>query len=317
MLRYALKRILLAIPVALAVSLVCFTLIHVAPGDPVSAFLPPEASQQTIDEVKARFGLDQPLPIQYGKWLREVAAGNLGKSIATGRPVATEVRNALSNTFLVALPAAVVGVCLGIVLGLLSGYWRGGVIDKTATFLSIVGVSVPHYWLAMVLVVLFSVHLNLLPAFGAGPAESDVEIWRWDRLRYLILPALAMSVVPLGIIARTVKAVVADTLSQEFVQALRAKGLTEVEVFRHVVKNSAPTSLAVIGVQIGYLLAGSILIETVFAWPGTGFLLNGAIFQRDIPLLQGIVLVLAMVFVLLNTVVDILQAVIDPRISRS
>jgi peptide/nickel transport system permease protein len=175
----------------------------------------------------------------------------------------------------------------------------------------------PHYWLGIVLVIIFSAQLGWLPPTGAGPDGSGN--WRPDteHLRYIILPAITMSVIPMGIIARTVRALVADILSQEFVQALRAKGLGEWGVFKHVVTNAAPTALAVMGLQLGYLLGGSILIETVFAWPGTGFLLNAAIFQRDLPLLQGTILVLAMFFVMLNLLVDVLQTTLDPRIQRT
>jgi peptide/nickel transport system permease protein len=181
----------------------------------------------------------------------------------------------------------------------------------------VLGVSVPHYWLGMVLVIIFSAQLGWLPPTGAGPGGSTN--WRPDpeHLRYIILPALTMSVIPMGVISRTVRALVADILEQEFVQALRAKGLSEFGVFRHVVTNAAPTALAVMGLQLGYLLGGLILIETVFSWPGTGFLLNAAIFQRDLPLLQGTILVLAMFFVLLNLVVDVIQTALDPRIQRA
>jgi peptide/nickel transport system permease protein len=168
----------------------------------------------------------------------------------------------------------------------------------------------------MVLVIIFSVELNWLPPTGAGPEGSTA--WQLDatHLRYIVLPAVTMSVIPMGIIARTVRALVAEILEQEFVQGLRAKGLGEFGVFRHVVTNAAPTALAVMGLQLGYLLGGSILIETVFSWPGTGFLLNAAIFQRDLPLLQGTILVLAMFFVVLNLVVDVVQTALDPRIKR-
>jgi peptide/nickel transport system permease protein len=158
--------------------------------------------------------------------------------------------------------------------------------------------------------------LGWLPSTGAGPGGSGA--WRPDleHLRYIILPAITMSAIPMGIISRTVRALVADILSQDFVQALRAKGMGEWDVFKHVVRNAAPTALAVMGLQLGYLLGGSILIETVFAWPGTGFLLNTAIFQRDLPLLQGTILVLALFFVALNLIVDVLQTTLDPRIQR-
>jgi peptide/nickel transport system permease protein len=190
------------------------------------------------------------------------------------------------------------------------------VIDKIASLISVIGVSVPHYWLGMVLVIIFSVQLGWLPATGAGPGGSSAWVWDWTHIKHLILPAMTMSVIPMGIIARTVRALVADILSQEFVQGLRAKGLTDRGVLRHVIKNTAPTALAVMGLQLGYLLGGSILIETVFSWPGTGFLLGQAIFQRDIPLLQGIILVLAMFFVFLNLIVDVLQSALDPRVQR-
>jgi peptide/nickel transport system permease protein len=176
---------------------------------------------------------------------------------------------------------------------------------------------VPHYWLGMVLVIVFSVLLNWMPPGGAGPGGSTEMAWDFEHLKHMVLPAVTMSVIPMGIIARTVRALVAEILAQEFIIGLRAKGLTDTGIFLHVVKNAAPTALAVMGLQLGYLLGGSILIETVFSWPGTGFLLNSAIFQRDLPLLQGTILVLATFFVVLNLLVDVVQTLLDPRIARS
>jgi peptide/nickel transport system permease protein len=169
----------------------------------------------------------------------------------------------------------------------------------------------------MVLVIIFSSLLMWLPATGAGPGGSSDWAWDWEHIKHLILPSLTMSVIPMGIIARTLRALVAEILAQEFVVGLRAKGMRDLHIFLHVVKNAAPTALAVMGLQLGYLLGGSILIETVFSWPGTGFLLNSAIFQRDLPLLQGTILVLALFFVVLNLLVDIIQSALDPRIQRS
>ncbi|MEK9969970.1 MAG: ABC transporter permease, partial [Ferrovibrio sp.] len=223
----------------------------------------------------------------------------------------------VSNTLILSAVATVIGFFFGSLFGFVAGYFRGSVIDRIASALSVLGVSVPHYWLGMVLVIFFSVQLNWLPATGAGPGGSADWAWDWAHIRHLILPAVTMSVIPMGVIARTIRALVAEILSQEFVQALGAKGLTDRGIFRHVVKNTAPTALAVMGLQLGYLLGGSILIETVFSWPGTGFLLNAAIFQRDLPLLQGTILVLAMFFVVLNLLVDVLQTSLDPRIQRA
>ena len=317
MLLYTIKRIFLTLPVALGVSIVCFMLVHLAPGDPLTAILPSDASAQLQAQMRALYGFDKPLPVQYGLWITRAMQGDLGLSIATGRPVIDEVLKATGNSLLVAAVATMIGFVGGSLLGILSGYFRNSWIDRVASFISALGVSVPHYWLGMVLVIIFSVHLNWLPATGGGPSGSSSRSFEWDYIRFLILPAVTMSVIPMGIIARSVKALVGEILSQEFVQALAAKGLTHRGVFRHVLKNAAPTTFAVMGLQLGYLLGGSILIETVFAWPGTGFLLNSAIFQRDLPLLQGTILLLAMFFVVLNLIVDVLQTAVDPRVKRS
>jgi peptide/nickel transport system permease protein len=317
MLIYLLKRLLYAIPIALAVSAVCFSLVYLAPGDPLSAIVPSDASKEMIEELKKEYGLDKPIPVQYAIWVGRALVGDLGTSIATGRPVSSEIGNAISNTFILAVLASVIGFILGCVFGTLAGYFNGSWIDKAVSAISVAGVSVPHYWLGMVLVIVFSVFLGVLPAMGAGPGGSSAWIWDAEHVKYMILPAVTLSVIPTGIITRTVRALVADILSKEFVTALIAKGLSQAAVFGHVVKNAAPTALAVMGVQLGYLLGGSILVETVFSWPGTGFLLNTAIFQRDIPLLQGTILVLALFFVGLNLLVDIVQTALDPRIRRA
>ncbi|WP_315734828.1 ABC transporter permease [Bradyrhizobium sp. SZCCHNR1093] len=316
MLSYAARRMVYAIPIIIGVALVCFMLVHITPGDPLVAVLPADASQELAQQLRVAYGFDKPLPVQFGLWLWRAVNGDLGNSIATGRPVLAEVLRAVSNTVTLAIAAAIIGFSLGLFFGLVAGYFRDSWIDKVATSIAIAGVSVPHYWLGMVLVIIFSVELNWLPAVGAGPSGSGAWSWGWAHIRFLILPAITTSVIPMGIITRTVRALTGDILSQDFVEALRAKGLRETQVFRHVLKNAAPTALAIMGLQLGYMLGGSILIETVFSWPGSGLLLNSAIFQRDLPLLQGTILVLAMFFVILNLVVDIAQAAIDPRIKR-
>ena len=317
MLGYILKRVMYAIPIALSVTVVSFILVYLAPGDPLNAIAPADAPAEVIASLKSAYGLDRPVPVQYGMWLLRAVQGDLGTSIASGRAVTGEVLSAVSNTLLLAGMAALTGVLVGCILGALAGYHQGTWIDRAATTLSVIGVSIPHYWLGLVLTIIFSIWLGWFPAMGAGPGGSGE--WQWDieHLRYLVLPALTLSVIPMGIITRTVRALVADMLEQEFVVALRARGLSSRAIFRHIAKNTAPTVLAVAGLQIGYLMGGSILVETVFAWPGTGYLLNTAIFQRDIPLLQGTLLVLCMFFVILNLLVDILQPLIDPRMGRN
>lgn len=317
MLGYALRRLLYVIPISLGVTILVFALVHLAPGDPLNAVVAPDAPASVVAKLKADYGFDKPLPLQYAQWLGRAVRGDLGLSVVNSRPVLDQLVIAVPNTLILAVAATLIGFTLGAVLGGLAGYFQGTWIDKFATGFGVAGVSIPHYWLGMVLVIIFGVELNLLPATGMGPGGSEGWAWDWEHVRYLILPAVTLSVIPCGIITRTVRAIVAEILSQEFVQALRAKGLLNGRTMLHVIKNVAPTVLAVMGLQLGYLLGGSILVETVFNWPGTGFLLNDAIFRRDIPMLQGTILVLAMFFVALNLIVDILQTLIDPRMRRT
>ncbi len=317
MLTYIVKRLLYSLPIMLGVSIVCFMLVHMAPSDPLVSVLPPDASDDLKKQLMALYGFDRPYVEQFIKWLARAITGDLGTSIRTSRPVVREVMTAVANTLSLAAFATFIGFFFGILFGFIAGYFRGTWIDKLASVISVIGVSVPHYWLGMVLVIIFAANLGWLPPTGAGPGGSQNWIWNWEHVRHMVLPAITMSVIPMGIIARTIRALVAETLSQEFIVGLKAKGLSSFGVLRHVVKNAAPTALAVMGIQLGYLLGGSILIETVFSWPGTGLLLNDAIFQRDLPLLQGTILVLATFFVVLNMLVDVVQTLLDPRVARS
>lgn len=315
---YIIRRVLYAIPIALGVSIVCFTLIYLAPGDPLQTLLPEDASAETIAIVKKAYGLDKPIPLQYLIWLGRAVTGDLGMSIATGRLVSGEIRKALANTMVLALGAIVLSFSLAFCLGTVAGYLNGTWADRVVTGTAVVGVSVPNYWLGIALVIVFAVEFQVLPATGMGPGGSGTfNIFDPQHVQHLILPIITLSMIPLGIIARTTRSAVAETLHQDFVQTLRAKGLKERAVARHVIKNALPQILAVMGLQFGYLLGGSILVETVFAWPGTGFLLNKAILTRDIPVLQGTILVLAIFFVLTNLTVDLLQTAVNPRMQRN
>ncbi len=316
MISFLLRRLLYTLPIMLGVALVCFALVHLAPGDPLVSILPPDASGELQEQMRKLYGFDRSYPEQFASWVWRALHGDLGTSIASGRAVADEVLKAVGNTLRLSVFATLIGFVFGSLFGFVAGYFQNSWIDKAASITAVLGVSVPHYWLGMVMVIVFSVILGWLPPGGAGPGSSADWVWNWEYMKHLILPAITMSVIPMGIIARTVRALVADILAQEFIVGLRAKGLTDVGIFFHVVKNAAPTALAVMGLQLGYLLGGSILIETVFSWPGAGFLLNSAIFQRDLPLLQGTILVLAMFFVVLNLIVDVMQSTLDPRIAR-
>jgi peptide/nickel transport system permease protein len=315
---YVLRRLLYAVPIAFGVSVVCFSLVHIAPGDPLQTVMPPDATAETIAIVKHAYGFDKPIPMQYLIWLGHVLTGDLGMSISTRRPVILEVYEALGNTSLLALFAVPLSFLAGYALGATAGSFPGRWIDRVVTGTAVVGVSLPNYWFGIVLVIVFAVQLMLLPASGMGPEGSTgFHIFEWSSARFLVLPVITLAMIPVGIIARTTRAAVAEVRNQDFVQTLRAKGLSEWAVARHVLKNSLPPVMAVMGLQFGYLIGGSILVETVFTWPGSGFLLSKAIINRDIPVLQGTILTLSLVFVATNLIVDLLQSLVDPRIRRA
>lgn len=318
MIFYILRRILYAIPIALGVSVVCFSLVYIAPGDPLQTVMPPDATAETIEIVKHAYGFDKPIPVQYLIWLGHVLTGDFGMSISTRRPVILEVSDALSNTALLAAFAVPISFLLGFAMGAVAGCFPGRWLDRVVTGSAVVGVSLPNYWLGIVLVVFFAVQYALLPATGMGPGGSaSFHLYQWSSAKYLVLPVVTLSMIPIGILARTTRAAVAEVRNQDFVQTLRAKGLAEWAVIRHVLKNALPQVMAVMGLQFGYLLGGSILVETVFTWPGSGFLLSKAIINRDVPVLQGTILTLSLVFVLTNLIVDLLQSLVDPRIRRA
>ncbi len=310
---YTLRRILYGVPILLGVSIIVFALVQLAPGDAATLLIPPEAPKEVADQIRAKLGLDQPVYVQYVLWLGRLARGDLGASIVTNMPVAGELLSALGNTLVLAIPAALLGFTLGTVLGALAAFHRGTVLDRIFSATAITGVSLPHYWVGIVLVAVFAVVWNVLPAQGMGPSGFPRT---WAQFRHMILPVVTLSLIPMGVVSRLVRANVLEILSQEFVGSLQAKGLLERRVLTHVMKNAAPSALALMGLQFGYLLGGSILVETVYNWPGSGGLLNLAIFRRDIPVLSGTIVAIAAIFVVINIVVDVLQALIDPRIRR-
>ena len=322
MARTILMRLLYALPIAFGVGLVSFMLVYLAPGDPLQTVLPPDANAETIEIVKRAYGFDKPLPVQFANWTWRAVHGDFGLSVSTRRPVALEVGGALVNTLELALFAVplsfIIGAGLGTIAGWASNGWGGKLLDRLVTGTAVMGVSVPNYWLGLVMVIVFAVELSWLPASGMGANGSEqFSAWNWDDARYLVMPVITLSLVPIGIIARSTRAAVLEMRSQDFVTTLRAKGLGEWAVMRHVLKNAAPGMLAIMGLQFGYLMGGSILVEPVFAWPGSGQLLGRAIVNRDVPVLQGAILALSLIFFATNLAVDLLQAAIDPRVRRS
>ncbi len=313
---YTGRRILYAIPTLLGVSIIMFVLIFVAPGDPLAALLPPDATAEQKDKLARAKGLDRPLHVQYGIWIKNAVQGDLGRSIHRNTPVFPEVMEALKNTFILAAAAAVLSLTLGGILGTIAAFNQGRWIDKVASAIAITGVSLPNYWIAILLVTALAVTWRVLPAQGMntiGGSGSGVL----DVLKHMVIPVIALMMISLGIITRMVRASVLEVLNREYVTALHAKGLVPMNVMRHVLKNASCPVMTVVGLDLGYLLGGSILVEAVVNWPGAGGLLNLAIQQRDILVIQGTVLCLATIFVLINLTVDILQTMIDPRIRRT
>ena len=312
MLVFVVRRLLQAIPILIGVSLMVFGLVHIVPGNPIDLLMPPEASPEVIAQMKAAYGFDKPLYMQYILWLGRAITGNFGLSIFNAAPVVGQLFVALGNTLQLAVLAAILGFSVGIALGLVAGFHHNRWPDKVASVITTAGVSMPHYWCAIVMVLACAVLNDWLPAQGMG----DDDLPFLDRLQYLVMPVVTLSFIPMGVVGRLVRATVLEILGREFPGALAAKGLTRWPILRHVCKNAGPPVLALMGLQFGYLLGGSILVETVFNWPGSGNLLNLAIFRRDIPVLQATILVLASFFVVLNLLVDIAQAAIDPRLRR-
>jgi peptide/nickel transport system permease protein len=314
---YALRRLLMTIPILLGVTVICFALVKLAPGDPVQNLVRPETPPEEIAKLRAYYGLDQPVVVQYFVWLWRVICGDRGRSIANNALVADEVLRAFSNTITIALISVVLAFVLSMVLGIIAATRQGGLVDRFVTGLAVFGISVPTFWLAVVLVIFFAVNLNWLPATGMGSGSNSFNYFVWDDFKFAVMPIIALALPPLGIMTRTTRSALSEVLNQDFIQTLRAKGLSEFAIIMHAVRNILPGATAMLGLQLGYLIGGSVLVETVFTWPGTGFLLNKAILTRDIPLLQGTILVLATVFVLINLAVDLAQSLIDPRIKRT
>jgi peptide/nickel transport system permease protein len=307
-------RRLAMVPLALfGVSVVMFLLLNVLPGDPLAGLLSPDATAQDRAELAQRTGLADPLPVQYTSWVSNVVRGDLGWSFSRRRPIAELIGNAFANTVILASAAAVIGLCVGISLGLLAALLRGRWLDRGISIISLLGLSVPNYWLAILLIIGFSASLQWLPAAGMYGSDGDLA----DLLKHLAMPALATSAVTIGLVARTTRASIIETYGDDFVLLLQAKGLSGLQILAHVLKNAAPPIMTVAGLQIGFLLGGSVLVETIFSWPGLGQLIFQSIASRDLRLIQAAVLIIAVTFVMINLLIDVAQVFVNPRLRRA
>ncbi len=304
--RYLLGRVLLVIPILLGVSIVTFTAVRLLPGDPALALAGENATKDYVEQVRHDMLLDQPLYAQYGAYLGSLLQGTLGRSTRSRSPVTSEIAARYPATLELAAASVVVATVLGVALGIAAAVRSNTVVDLAAMLTALLGLSMPIFWLGLLLILVFAVGLHWLPAGGAG------------GLDHLILPALAQGAVGAGLVARMTRSALLDTLHAGFVRTARAKGLREwAVVLKHALPNALVPILTVVGLQAGYLLGGTVLTESVFAWPGMGKLVVDSILTRDYPMVQGTILVFAVSFALVNLLVDVLYVAVDPRVRYS
>lgn len=323
MIAYAARRLLLMIPMGIGMVIVTFGLLLLIPGDPAAVLLGQEASPEAIAGLRAALGLDDPWHVRLWHYFAALLRGDMGDSIFQSQPVATIIAGRLGATIELAIAALVLATLIGVTLGVIAAMKQGGLADTVTMLFAQLGVSMPVYWLALLLMLLFAVQLGWLPAIGRGDplpsallaALSGRPEVLWNALSHLLLPALALAVNSAAIISRLVRTSMLEVLREDFVRTAYAKGLRRPRVLiRHALRNALLPVLSVIGLRFGALLGGAVLTETIFAWPGLGQLTIAAISQRDLPLIQGIVLTFAIIFALVNLAVDLLYAVVDPRV---
>ncbi|MBA2740714.1 MAG: ABC transporter permease [Actinobacteria bacterium] len=331
MLRFVVRRLFLLVPILIGLSLLVFFWIRALPGSPAEALLGERATPDSIAQARDQYGLDDPLYVQYWRYVQTVGSGDLGTSIASHRPITEELRERFPATIELAFSAMLFATLIGVPLGFFAAKRYGGIFDNSSLFLSLIGVSIPIFFLAILLKWLFAVNLGWLPSVGrqdvlidAGHPTNFYVLdgivtgnWNaaWDAAKHLILPGIALATIPLAIIARITRASVLDVQNEDYVRTARAKGLAPRTVDRrHVLRNAMLPVTTIIGLQVGLLLSGAILTETVFAFPGLGSWLQMAIENRDYPVLQGGILFVAMVVVVVNLLVDISYGLLNPRV---
>jgi peptide/nickel transport system permease protein len=309
--RYILRRLVGMLPVLFGVSVIVFLMIHLIPGDPISVLLGQVSDPEVLAAVRAQYGLDRPLLTQYVHWLGQVLQGNLGYSISNGAPVSDQVLARLPASLYLLIGGMLIALVLAIPVGIVTAARHNSWVDLGGTTLSMLCMSIPSFWLAILLILLLAVRLGWLPATGYVPPGEDFGAF----LKCLIMPSLALGLSEAGFIARLMRSSMLDVLGQDYVRVARAKGLNDRNtLFRHALPNALIPVVTVVGIEIGYLLGGVIVIERVFAFPGMGMLTITAISTRDYPLIQGSILIIAVLFLVINLITDILYGIIDPRV---
>jgi peptide/nickel transport system permease protein len=329
--RYAIKRFLTIVPVLIGVSLIVFSFTHLIPGDPAVAMLGERATPQRVAEVRAQLGLDEPLYTQYFIYVGKILHGDLGASILRGDPVLRDLVRRFPATVELATSAILIAILVGVPMGIISAVWRNSFFDGFSRLVALAGVSMPIFWLGLMLAWCFGVVLGWLPTgFRLGTDVTLVTVTHFNildsllagnwsalvsSLRHLILPAIALSTIPMAVIARMTRASLLEVLSQDYIRTAESKGLPQrAVILRHAMRNALLPVMTVTGLQVGRLLAGAILTETIFSWPGIGLWIYESIQARDYPIVQGATLFIATIFVMVNLLTDVLYASVDPRI---
>lgn len=308
---YILQRVLLAILVIWGVTFIVFMIVHIVPGDPARVILGAYASNEAVAAIRERLGLNNPFLQQYGTWLFAALRGDLGSSLITSQPVGPQLLQRLGPTIELSLASLLVGVGIAFPIGILSAVKPGSKLDVIASFFSQIGVSVPSFWMGILLILLFSLTLGWLPPSGYTPFGEDAGDW----FSHLILPAVTSGIVSASILTRFIRSAMLDVLNMNYIQTARAKGLTEqVVTTRHALRNALISIVTIIGLQVTALMSGVVIVEVVFGWPGLGRLALDAVLDRDYPLLQGSVLVVAIIVTVVNLVIDLMYFFLDPRI---
>ena len=315
MLSYILIRIISAIPVLLGVTLIVYFIISLIPGDPATAILGSFATPENVKTLNSQLGLDKPIWQRYFIWLYNIFQGDFGRSFSLNRPVIDEILERFNATIILSGTSFVICSILGILFGILSAAYQYSFIDKIITFIVLVGISIPSFFLGMMLILYFAVSLRWFPVSGMYSLFGGGGLW--DLINHLVMPSITLSLVALGVIARLVRSSMLEVLRLDYIKTARAKGVSETRVvLSHALRSAIITILPVLGLQAGFVLSGSVYIEIVFQWPGIGRMLVDAILTRDIMLVQGGVLFIALCYVLFNILVDILQLWLDPRLLR-
>jgi len=313
---FLIRRLAALVPVLVGVSIVIFLLMHLAPGDVTTVLLGPQATEADRVALRRTLGLDRPVPVQYARWVARVAEGDLGTSIATSRPVAALILPRFLNTVLLTATSLALAVMIGYGAGLLAALRPRSVLDRVLTGLTLLLGSTPPFWLGLVLVLFFALRLHWLPVSGMTDMAGDGGVL--DIARHLVLPTVTTALGPAAIITRLVRSSVLEAMGRPHVRVARAKGLGRgALLWRHVILNALPPIMTITGLQLGYLLGGALFSEVVFAWPGLGSLLYDSITARDTPVVQAATLLIALLFVMVNILVDLVNAALDPRMKES